>query len=182
MGHPLNFWLKFCWGFPNIFIVMLTCFLVRSCKCICFRKGFGSHVFLVAYLVMSGHAIVFLRQEGNPDKDQGMVCMMNVQRLEYKTLEQGRPWKNLTVFWSLPAAVFAITAFCNIGPNPGPALTARMYPAYFAIFTRASSKLLKVGRYMCRISGVAPEDWPAATYCELQELLLGHGEKCFHMA
>ena len=75
----------------TIFIVILTCFLVRPCKYICARKGFGSHVFLVAYLVMSGHAIVFLRQEGNPDKDQGMVCMMNVQRLEYKTLEQGRP-------------------------------------------------------------------------------------------
>lgn len=54
--------------------------------------GFGSHVFLVKSIVMWGHAIVFLRQEGNPGKDQGMACMMNVQRLEYKTL-QGRPLK-----------------------------------------------------------------------------------------
>ena len=52
---------------------------------------------------LSGHAIVFLRHEGNPDKDQGMACMMNVQRLEYKTL-QGRQFKNFTA----PAPAFAI--------------------------------------------------------------------------
>ena len=46
---------------------------------------------------LSGHAIVFLRHEGNPDKDQGMACMMNVERIEYETL-QGRPLKNLTAF------------------------------------------------------------------------------------
>ena len=82
---------------------------VRSCYCICAGAGFGCHVFLVKYIVMSGHAIVFLRQEGNSDKDQGMACMIDVQRLEYKTVQQGRPLKTGQYFAiSLPAA-FAIT-------------------------------------------------------------------------
>ena len=69
---------------------------------------FWWNTFLVKYLVMSGHAIVFLRQGGSyPDKDQGPACMINVQRPEYKTKQGGakrkqdRNKKNLTAFWHL---------------------------------------------------------------------------------